>query len=355
MNDNATVAHVGCQAVSDGTARLLGAAGHEVVRRSFLGAHRHLQNTDAAAGVTAALSDPEVAASFAECDAVVVNGEGTIHHGAGTELLNILGAARAVGLPALLVNSVIQEVDGFDSVFRGLTDLTVRDGYSLAALRDRGISARLVADTFLSARFDPEPLIDLSGNVVATCWHHARDVDTGRQILQILCGLAPGTSWFLPFLCRDTAECWKQIPSTIAPASAVLTGRHHAVYCALLTGTPFVALGSNTWKMEGLVALAPELADYICPADPAAALASAISRRDEFAYVSERLKSAPPPDPFRSLGIGSSEGGAVGAQREIGRLARDLAREISCRPAPDLVYRLRRRSCEVIHAGQAAE
>src|SRR5690606_19354402 len=43
--------------------------------------------------------------------------------------------------------------------------------------------------------------------------------------------------------------------SVFKSASLVVTGRHHGVYLSAMAGTPFIAFGSNTWKVEGTLEL----------------------------------------------------------------------------------------------------
>src|SRR5580704_11877828 len=115
-NDTGLASHVGCIAVSDAHARMLGRAGHQVAIRHFLGSLIRFRGADAKVGVRSILEDPSLAEQLSAVDAVVVNGEGSIHHGAGTEYLALLGAAQDLGKATLLVNAVFQDVFGFDEI-----------------------------------------------------------------------------------------------------------------------------------------------------------------------------------------------------------------------------------------------
>lgn len=343
LNDNGNISHVGCRAVSDAHARMLGRRGHHVVQRCFLGDMRRFADPNCRTGILRALRDEALRQSISDTDGLVLNGEGTIHHGKGTEYLNILGAALELGKVAVLVNCVLEAVEGFDSVLAGLHDLTVRDLSSLAYLNSKGIKARLVQDSFLEAGFEPQPIADLTGRIVVTDWHHERDHDVGHSCLKFLGSQPLHKIWFLPFLNRDASDAWHRIPATLAKADAVVTGRHHGVYAAAMAGVPFITFGSNTHKIEGFMAGFPELAFALNPASIKDALAKAVSHRHLYLGIQERLLKCRPLSTFDALG-GISD--PVGESRELAQLAADCAARSDAFTL-DLSYRIRRRSDEV--------
>lgn len=346
LNDTANVSHVGCQAVSDAHARMLGRRGHKVVKRYFLGDLQRFADPDASSGIAGALADPVFSEEVESVDAVVVNGEGSIHHGAGSEYLNVLGAAIRLGKPALLVNCVLEAVDGFDDVLSNLDDLVVRDERSRRYLAHKGIAARLVHDSFIEARFEDHPLVNVADRVVVTDWHHARDHDVGRNLLNFLGHCEGGSSrrdFFLPFLCSDVSQVWSRVPATLFLAHALVTGRHHGVYAAALVGLPFVAFSGNTFKIEGFFDQFPELAFCLNPSSIADAVAQATERRDLFLSVRDLLLSKKPLPTFERLGgIFDPDG----EKREVDRLAQDCFLR-SDAFGVDLAYRLTRRSEEM--------
>lgn len=251
LNDTATVPHIGCQAVSDAHARLLGAAGHAVVDRAFLGELRAFASADEAAGIAAVLRDDALRSRIEACDALVVNGEGTLHHGNGTEYFACLGAAQRLGKASLLVNAVFEAHAGWEQTLRALDDFCVRDLESLRHAQSHGLRARLVPDSFMGAQFGQDPTIDLDGQIVVTDWHPARDADVGeamRRILQSVEG-----SFYYPMLHGATSLAWRGAAADWERAACVITARHHGVYLAARVRKPFVALPSNTRKIEGLI------------------------------------------------------------------------------------------------------
>ncbi|HYG22022.1 MAG TPA: polysaccharide pyruvyl transferase family protein [Verrucomicrobiae bacterium] len=205
------------------------------------------------ASVAAILNSP-LAEQLGEVDAVVINGEGTIHHDGGRHLLMILAAAQELKIPTFLVNSVLQGLDtGFD-VLQRLDDLTVRDQRTADYLTELKIPHRLVMDSILHARFAATPDRDFSGKVVITDHHSSRDADVGEWIRSLRSELGESAVLY-PFYHKDRFHDWSHAVANLSTAKLVITARHHGVYVAGLAGIPFVALGSNTWKIEGTLAM----------------------------------------------------------------------------------------------------
>lgn len=255
FNDTGHYPHVGCRAVSSGLARMLDRCGVEVAYRSFYGEWRELGHEDPATALLAFNASllPE---SFQGLDAVIVNGEGTIHHGRGRHLLAVLAGAQALGIPTLLVNAVVQALDETDlDVLRGLHDLAVRDAASSAYLTAHDITHRVVLDAVLEAAFVDEPSVNASGKVLVTDAHGGRP-EVGRW-LQALRERLGAKALDYPLAGRVPADRWAHAVADVRSARLVVTGRHHGIYLALIAGVPVVACGSNTWKIEGLLAMLP--------------------------------------------------------------------------------------------------
>ncbi len=311
-NDTAVSWHIGCQAVSDGHARMLGRAGHEVLHRVFLRSlDRHAAGRDD--DVVASLrGDESLMARIEAVDAVVVNGEGTIHHGRGRPLLGLLELAQSLKKPTFLVNAVFQDSDSFLPALKRLDDFTVRDGRSLAYAESLGLRARRVADSVLAATFDEAPA-DLTGDVVSDGHSQRKDAVAALDGFRA----ATGAAW-LPFDDKRAQDSWRTVPARLKGADILVTGRHHGIYMALKAGIPFVALGSNTFKVEGVLEdlgrtdlLAASLDDIL------AIRARVVTRRDDFAHLADRLTGGEPLTTFRALGV-------AGPSREEAEVARLL-------------------------------
>lgn len=300
FNDTGKVAHVGCRGVSLGHDKMLSRLGIEVRQRSFLGDWSDLWRGDRSASLKA-FHASELPRLLSEVGAVVVNGEGTIHHGHGLHLLTILAGAQELGLPTFLVNAVFQECDQFTDVLCKLDDFTVRDARSSAYLKRLGVPHRVVFDSILEAEFDAEPAHDFSGKIVITDWHPVRAGDVGAPLLHLLAELREEAVYY-PLEGAARESDWRHAIADLRTARLVVTGRHHGVCLAGLAGVPFVALGSNTWKIEGLLELLPgNLRVCTHPNELRTACDYALANPALFADVQRFLQAQRPLGTFQKL------------------------------------------------------
>ncbi len=314
-NDTGLARHMGCRGVSDAHARLLGRAGHQVVHRLFRGAlQRHEAATDEQI-VHSLGRDETVLRMLQDVDAVVVNGEGTIHHGAGRPWLGLLAVAQRLGRLTLLVNAVFQETSGFDETLSRLDEFTVRESLSAAHARDRGLRARIVADSYLAAGFSSgqEPL----SGVVVTDWHPQRtDVAHVMEAFR-----QEHDCEFVPLRTPECETRWAGLPCELRTAEVVVTARHHGVCAAIVAGRPFVALPSNTYKIEGM--LGDLGMSHLIVADLPGLLRQkdwAVTHAEEFRTLAGRLSDRSPLSMFEALG----SGGPNREDDEVARLSDDL-------------------------------
>jgi hypothetical protein len=227
----------------------------EVGFRSYLGEWAHLWSGDRA-GSLRAFWQSDLPRQLSAVHAVIVNGEGTIHHGGGLHLLAILAGAQEMRLPTFLVNAVFQECEQDLQTLRQLDDFTVRDAASSACLKRLGVPHRIVLDSIFEAPFEAAPAHDFRGKIVVTDWHLARAGDVGAASEKLLNELGAGAV-FYPLDSPEREHDWRQALADFQQARLVVTGRHHGLCLAALAGVPFVALGSNTWKIEGMLELLP--------------------------------------------------------------------------------------------------
>lgn len=288
FNDTGRYPHVGCRAVSSGHDRMLERLGVEVAHRSFYGEWRD------------GIDGPRLLAILRSVEAVVVNGEGTIHHGRGRHLLAILRTAQALEVPTYLVNAVLEACDDDRDVLDQLTDCTVRDAASSAYLTRLGVPHRIVFDSILEADFVEEARVDLAGKIVVTDWHGAR-ADVGAALQRLQAEFGDGAVWY-PLEHPDQAAHWSQALADLRAARLIVTGRHHGVCLAAMAGVPFVACGSNTWKVEGLLACLPgDVQPWQPGADLSAMCAAALDRPAMFAEIQRRVLAQRPLTTFAEL------------------------------------------------------
>lgn len=243
--------HIGCLGVTDSHMRILLRAGYNISSIFYTNETRHLLRVNQEETLQAILSS-DVGKTLTEIDAVIINGEGTIHHGRGLDLLAIAQAAQQLGKPVYLVNCVFQEIEVYHDVLKKLADLNVRESRSSAYLNQLGIPNRIVADSIIEAKFHNQPNRNYTGKIICTDWQPARDNDVGIAIIEYL-KLHSDKTIFLPMHHWSFMENqqWRYFVANLSTADCIITGRHHGVYAAGLAGVPFVAMPSNTHKVEG--------------------------------------------------------------------------------------------------------
>lgn len=202
-----------------------------------------------------------------ECDLVIINGEGTLHHD-GRAALALAAAgvlAHNAGKPLALINTVWQQNDSCNELLGCASLVYTRESRSARQLREAGCAAEVVPDLLLSchskdlfiAPVGPGPVVvldDVRWETALILARYARErglpflrmtesPSSPKALLQWgrLC-LAGG---FGPRLGIEAVQ-------SIMDASLVVTGRFHGVCLAILAQRPIVALQSNTHKIEGL-------------------------------------------------------------------------------------------------------
>jgi hypothetical protein len=220
-------------------------------------------------------------------DLVLINGEGTLHHGArrGKRLLEVVRHAARGRIPVVLINALYQDnPPAWGDYLEQLALISARDSWSAAELRLRtSRPVRVVPDLSLAGGFaaQAEPAVPrtllLVGDSVSRETAAAIHLATARM----------DAAWRLPM--RRTLKASK--PHYAAPLRALreayiglhaagarlfdrrlllarseqdyirilqrarlhLTGRFHAVCFSLFTRTPFLAVESNSWKIGALL------------------------------------------------------------------------------------------------------
>lgn len=182
----------------------------------------------------------ELSDSFSQCDAIVVNGEGTMHDRQNTAvvILDVMARALRMNKKVALVNSVFQNMDLTDTEVETLKNsyVSVREVKSQQHLAEYGIEA----DVHLDFSYWRNPIFE------------KKTIDT-----ELVCGemfFRPPYRQKQDFkrvnIFNDT---WIETIDTIRSAEWFITGRHHEMYAACIAETPFVVLQGNTWKNEGLL------------------------------------------------------------------------------------------------------
>lgn len=227
-NDTSRTGHAGCIAVMESLrAALAGVPG-----LSLCGTHH-----------VGTIEIDEAALDAA--DALLINGEGSIHHSAPRALflLELLEHARRAGKKVLLVNALFQQYESpYSDILAGLALLTVREPRSAAFARRYGGAPQVLLDSAA----DPAGLA--GGTPIAL--RHGRVIGgahAGGLLKAPFAGL-PGHHLTLQ------GHAFRDIVATLKQAEIYLTAQHHGVYAAALAGCPFITTPSNSHKIEAFVA-----------------------------------------------------------------------------------------------------
>lgn len=217
LNDTGKLDHFGCKLVSKTLRRLFADHGLDLVLSVPCGV-----NWDT----------PEYRRILDTVNLVVVNGEGSLHHGREKYQPLVKIAAH---YPAVLINSVLQEMpESWLKYTRLFKFISCRESWS----------ARYARDVHANDRVLIVPDVIFASGV--------KRAAGGRKGVNL-------------FLATDSANRAKLNTPDFMLASNLnflrkaatyrrwLTGRFHAVCLAAMWGIPFMAYASNTWKIDGLV------------------------------------------------------------------------------------------------------
>jgi polysaccharide pyruvyl transferase WcaK-like protein len=195
-------------------------------------------------------------------DAIIVNGEGSIHHSGKSNksaFIPALGpfARDELKVPAFLINATMTELDEATlNDLRAFSHIYVRDTGTARELKAANITSDVVPD--LTFSLDPSRVERGPGTLVTDSvrksdsallerfarkqgWpFHAMQISSKRRFLSVL---RRHTSRMQPI----------EFVDLVSSHSFIVTGRLHTVTLALAAEVPFVSLESNTPKISWLL------------------------------------------------------------------------------------------------------
>lgn len=263
--------HHGCRAVMSTIYTSLAKRGVRVIAASPV-RHKWWRN----AGLMRAIS---------KADVIVINGEGTLHHGAGhaERLLQVVDHPARRGAPVALINTLYQDNP---SEWRRYLDrlalISARDGRSAGALKEMGYDAHLTPDLSLvgaapqgqARRADVLGFGDsVTDSVSAELRRLYRGNGESGRFLPIWSSLrhwafpeskpllyalnAPSLLAAAADQIRDGRTQWyateRGFMAGLAGLGLYVTGRFHGATLALRSRTPCIVARSNSAKVEALV------------------------------------------------------------------------------------------------------
>jgi hypothetical protein len=308
LNDTTASNHHGCSRVVRTLRRKLNEHGIDVTATSVV-RHRWWD-------------DRTFLQHLSESDLVVINGEGTLHHGRphGENLLKVVDHPACQGIPVVLVNALYQDnPTSWNDYLKKMSFLVARDSRSAAALSAAtGRDIDYLPDLSLCSGFEPEQAVERQGivlgdsvrlNIRRALVRNSSNATNLRYVpikkipvlanasgsarsgmfhsigMWWLFALYNGTfSWKQPakVMCESEQEYLQQLLSS----AFHLTGRFHSVCLSMITRTPFAAVASNSWKTEALLDDAGLSERRLISLDE---ISSAVQRPEDFAYSAEEL------------------------------------------------------------------
>ncbi|GEO83886.1 MULTISPECIES: polysaccharide pyruvyl transferase family protein [Alphaproteobacteria] len=231
-------------------------------------------------------NDRPFLSAMAKSDIIVINGEGTLHHGAkaGARLLRVTDHPARSGKPVALINAIYQENPSeWSRYLQKMTIISTRDSWSAEeASRHAARPVGFVPDLSLSGGFTEAPP-NVTRDLLLLGDSVSRDIS--RQLLALADSRADAR--LLPILktikaskphfsaptrllregyirLHARAFGWRHgnvlfnkdeagFINTLQHGYLHVTGRFHAVCFCLFTKTPFLAIESNSWKIEALM------------------------------------------------------------------------------------------------------
>lgn len=224
---------------------------------------------------------PDVVEAMERADVIIVNGEGSIHHDAprGEALLHAGPFVRARGKAAVLINTTWEANSPRLAELAALFDIvSVRESASARELAGAGVACRVVPDLALgSARAAverPRSGVAFSDNVVTArtlaqyaamrrlggrplCLSHgSRGLRAAAGSLRRYLRAGGTVGAAMRAVAHDLAsqvDDRSQFLERLGSQGLVVTGRFHMVILCLATETPFLAIPSNTHKIESML------------------------------------------------------------------------------------------------------
>lgn len=174
---------------------------------------------------------------LSEVDLVVINGEGSIHHGRFQDLIDLAG-----DYPCALVNCVYQE-NPENPNLKKFKWISARESMSAAAIREQGVNVEVVPDVLFASSF-------LRSFVPVT--QAAKDFGFTDCAKKVVRRLGPIRFRYRPGFSPKTKVVGDYL-NFLASHKRMAIGRFHAAICCSVMGIPFSTWDSNTWKTEGLM------------------------------------------------------------------------------------------------------
>lgn len=276
LNDTSIHNHHGCRRVVDTIRQCLATRGLEII--------------DSAPACAPWDGGPTLLQNMRRADLIVINGEGTLHHGSelGADLLSVVDHPARGSTPVALINALYQDnPQHWGRWMSRMSLVAARDRRSQSQIQGFGVDAGFVPDLSL---YRPAPAQRLDGDAkdiaygdsvyhdvkraLRKAYRKDRKERHARLFLPIRTSVlyrnehAP-LGWYA--LMEGYRYAWgvrfsnfsdanyrispdaEDFMLDLQQASLYLTGRYHGICLSLACGVPFRAVTSNSFKIEALL------------------------------------------------------------------------------------------------------
>ena len=198
--------------------------------------------------------DTEIASTLEDSDALILNGEGSMHHSSKTFLkkIELIDNAQKLGKETYLVNSVwMKNPSTYDKILYDIDSIICRE---IASCRDlivnHSVSSLLAPDLsfFKLSKSEREAIINTKKEE-----HNIGITDFYYEKFNAWSKITGGNKMASYKYIDLTTKNWKETVEYVSKFKLIITGRFHAMCACMVARTPFIAIKSNSHKIEGLI------------------------------------------------------------------------------------------------------
>jgi len=197
--------------------------------------------------------------SVKDCDLLLINGEGTMHHEGVNKIVldKTIDLAIKYRKPIHLINTVWQAIN-LHPRYAKINKIITREVLSRSELRSQNLDADLCLDLSYFCKINyNQPVINFHKQIVVGDFFFQGAGQKPPLATADFQHIDTNHVYFSgkPKLTLQD-HVWSTVVMSLGSASLYITGRHHGVYAACKAKVPFVVHCSNTHKVEGLFAWA---------------------------------------------------------------------------------------------------
>lgn len=221
LNDTSGESHVGCSQVITNI-RLVCEANSIHITRTFTRQQ--------------IVKDPRFSVVAHASDLIIVNGEGSLHHSPEcTE--SLLGISSKV--PKILINSVWEKMYCCEDLLRNFFQISVRESRSFQEMKEivSMDKVRIVPDMIFYSTGALEP----------------QKLGYSDCVMPFVSSTLRKRSNYFPLQTEASSPDIHAYIAWLKSLDLYVTGRFHGVCLAMMLGIPFLAIPSNSFKIEGLL------------------------------------------------------------------------------------------------------